>query len=167
MNKKVKYVTYIKYKDNKNTNFSIENEVPVVETELVILDDNRDTCEGLIKCINEWKSFIDPEDDFSNVGDIRIGKNWSKGVFEFWKPIKALLVSKTEIIEKGDKFLYENQILTCNYVGRIILSKELGDENELLIGKCKKIIVSDNDFTPQQLQMLIDKKIKEGDKVLV
>lgn len=51
----------------------------VTDAKLVLVKDDRLACEGLIRCIKEWKSFIEPETDFANVGDITIGKNWSKG----------------------------------------------------------------------------------------
>jgi len=79
---------------------------------VIVLPESRPTCVGLIRCIKDWKSEIFPE-DFSLVGDIHIGKNVSKGVFEFWEPCHILFVTDDKI-ESGDTYLDDiNQIRTA------------------------------------------------------
>jgi predicted RNA-binding protein with PUA-like domain len=70
---------------------------------VVLLDQQRETCVGLIQCIKDWKSFILPEEDFKSVGELSFGKNISDGVFEFWQP-KALYILSNNIkdIKDGD-----------------------------------------------------------------
>lgn len=85
----------------------------ITDGELILIKDNRDTCVGLIRCIKEWKSFVDPDDDFNNVGDISYGKNISKGVFEYWEPVKPIVISHTEKIEVGDWY-YDERNKTIN-----------------------------------------------------
>lgn len=68
---------------------------------VVLLDQQRETCVGLIQCIKDWKSFITPEEDFKFVGELSFGKNISDGVFEYWKP-KALYILSNDISEIKD-----------------------------------------------------------------
>jgi hypothetical protein len=65
------------------------------------VDKRRLTCEGLIACIKPWKSFIEPDEDFADVGDLSFGVNPSKGVFEYWQPMSLHILS-TELPVDGD-----------------------------------------------------------------
>ena len=71
--------------------------------EVVLHEQARQTCVGLIQCIKDWKSFIEPEEDFASVGTLSFGKNESDGVFEYWKPMALYIVSNDiKDIHDGD-----------------------------------------------------------------
>ncbi len=70
---------------------------------VILFDQKRETCEGLIQCIKDWKSFITPEEDFNTVTELSFGKNSSQGVFEFWKPMAMHILSNDiKDIKDGD-----------------------------------------------------------------
>jgi len=72
-------------------------------------DNNRSNCVGLIQCIKDWESGIEPKTDFSTVNELGFGKNTSMGVFEFWKPISLNIISN-EKLKSGDWFVWKNEI---------------------------------------------------------
>jgi len=70
---------------------------------VVLHEQKRETCVGLIQCIKDWKSRITPEEDFNTVGDLSFGKNSSEGVFEFWQPMAMHILSNDiKDIHDGD-----------------------------------------------------------------
>jgi hypothetical protein len=70
---------------------------------VVLHEQKRETCVGLIQCHKEWKSCITPEEDFNIVGDLSFGKNVSDGVFEYWKPMAMHILSNDiKDIKDGD-----------------------------------------------------------------
>jgi hypothetical protein len=73
----------------------------------IIPDHNRRDCVGLIRCKKEWKSFITPEEDFNNIGDLSFGKNTSDGVFQFWQPMSLYVVTKEQIVEGDWCMMYD------------------------------------------------------------
>lgn len=80
--------------------------------------------------------------------------------------LKPIIISETEKIEVGDKFLINNTIHSCTgYDGLKVISN---DESTYCHshGICK-ILALPNHFSPEQLQMIVDSKLKKGDKVLV
>ncbi len=149
----------------------------------VLMVDNHNAfdCTGLIKCIKEWKSFIDPETEFNHVGDLSFGKNTSYGVFEYWKPQFLYILSNDEIIN-GDWFfqnihkdtdnecLYVSKMLDNNYSVKedIFLSQDL-DGTESTCGRHyeRKIIATNNpdlikNGVPSIPMMFITSLIKEN-----
>lgn len=134
------------------------NEIPtlVTEAELILIKDKRPTCEGLIRCIKEWKSFIAPEIDFNSVGDLSIGVNTSKGVFEYWEPVKPILISRTEPISYGEDWAYD------------LGSKELYKTYKgIEFKESVKVLCLPEEFTKKQLENIVDWELKEGSKVFV
>lgn len=84
----------------------------IMNCDVMMIDEHRPTCVGLIKCIRDWKSYFSfPDDeDGAKIGDVHYGKNVSKGVFKYWQPQKLLFVSN-EPIKVGDLYLDDaNQI---------------------------------------------------------
>ena len=70
---------------------------------IILLPQVRPTCEGLIQCHTEWKSYITPEEDYSSVGDLSFDRNSSEGVFAHWKPMALYILSNNKKdIEDGD-----------------------------------------------------------------
>ena len=70
---------------------------------IILLPQVRPTCEGLIQCHTEWKSYITPEEDYSSVGNLSFGRNSSEGVFAHWKPMALYILSNNkEDIQDGD-----------------------------------------------------------------
>ena len=70
---------------------------------IILLPQVRPTCEGLIQCHTEWKSYITPEEDYNSVGDLSFGRNSSEGVFAHWKPMALYILSNNiKDIEDGD-----------------------------------------------------------------
>lgn len=71
------------------------------------------------------------------------------------KLYKPILISETEKVEVGD-------ISYCSYTGNI--NTWSGFEKKEC---CYKLLALPEHFSPEQLQMIIDDKLKDGDKVLV
>lgn len=75
-----------------------------LKCKVVMVQDDRSNCVGLIKCIKDWKSLIVPEEDFAKVGDLSIGKNTSIGVFQYWQPQHLYFISDRKIKENTNTF---------------------------------------------------------------
>ena len=73
---------------------------------VVLLDQQRKTCEGLIQCHTDWKSSITPEENYNSVGDLSFGVNKSEGVFEFWKPMAMYILSNNQKDIKDGDWVY-------------------------------------------------------------
>ncbi|MFA5207404.1 MAG: hypothetical protein WC428_01990 [Candidatus Paceibacterota bacterium] len=85
---------------------------------VVLLDQQRETCVGLIQCIKDWKSFILPKEDFKFVGELSFGKNISDGVFEFWKPMAIYILSNDKKdIHDGDWVYFDSSMNESGYKG--------------------------------------------------
>lgn len=74
---------------------------------------------------------------------------------------KPIIISETERIEVGD------WILLLDSFGNPFLSPQQWKGEGVLTRDHKKILVFSEQFSPKQLQMIVDGKIKDGDKVLV
>lgn len=137
-------------------------EVPVAEAKLVFF--GRNQCDGC----NAQKPIVNGNHKMGDEGKYVNLQGCTK--MQYLRPI---LISETEKIEKGDKFLMTveshrlyNRILTCEKVG------ETGcyiEEEDDFIFYCngKKIIALPEHFSPKLLQDIVDGKLKEGDRVLV
>jgi hypothetical protein len=79
--------------------------------------------------------------------------------------IKPIIISETEKIEVGDKYLYDElgkfQILTCT-------GQYKSDDTGLVFSNnAKKILALPEHFSPKHLQAIVDGKLKDGDEVYV
>lgn len=123
-----------------------------------IIKDTRPTCEGLIRCHTPWKSLFSSDESY-NTGDIAIGKNWSREVFEYWEPIQIIIICDDEI-KVGDKFLYRgSDIGTCEIP--FVVSESERKSNRY------KILVPSNKIPQSLIDLVVDKKLKDGDTVYV
>lgn len=77
---------------------------------------------------------------------------------KFYKPI---LISETEKIEVGD-WMYWNG--TTKQIIEATISFSPNDPSSPIVSK---ILALPEHFSPEQLQMIVDGKLKDGDKVLV
>lgn len=96
------------------------------------------------------------------------GKILAEGVFVKYKD-SGIIVSYTEKIEVGDWY-YDP---TRHRIGKC---KRFSTEKALIFDEegaseytsvCRKILALPKHFSPQQLQMIVDGRLKDGDKVLV
>lgn len=73
------------------------------------------------------------------------------------KWIKPIIISETEEIEIGDKYIHlpTNTIL------------EKGQDKEAILVNSYKILALPENFSPKHLQAIIDGKLKDGDEVLI
>lgn len=71
---------------------------------------------------------------------------------KYYKPI---LISRTEKIEEGDWYYYNKLLIKCENI-------DLVNIVNVTKGKCFKILVLPEHFSPQQLQDIVDGKLKEG-----
>ena len=72
--------------------------------------------------------------------------------------MKPILISETEKIEEGQVW--------DGYAGRIVHAAKKHLDNVGYL-RLRKILAFPKHFSPQQLQMIVDGKLKDGDKVLV
>lgn len=93
---------------------------------------------------------------------------------KYYKPI---IISETEKIENGDLILYKHprqdnvlpsiyRVKDANYSTEPSHAVYFNTGYGIKEG-CKKIVVLPEQFSPQQLQDIVDGKLKDGDKVLV
>lgn len=110
----------------------------------------------------EYLLFGDWDDVLVTDAELVLVKCNSSKEANFWlklndKFLKPILISRTEKIEEGDWILTKlNQIIKAG--------KNIVDLKE---GGCIKILALPEHFSPQQLQDIVDGKLKDGDKVLV
>lgn len=84
---------------------------------------------------------------------------------QFAKPI---IVSNTETIEEGDLFIGETGIIKkCKTINRSRKQIHSEDGYAYFIHKCNKVLVLPDQFSPKQIQAMLDGKIKQNDEVFV
>jgi len=138
--------------------------------EVVLHEQKRETCVGLIQCIKDWKSCITPEEDFSTVGELSFGKNVSDGVFEYWKPMAMHILSNDiKDIKDGDWVFVDCRNTPTGYDGFGVWKYAKAPCPMPYWGNpnvCKKIVAS-TDLTlalPQPTKGFILKHIEEFNK---
>ena len=79
--------------------------------------------------------------------------------------VKPISISRTEKIEVGDWFLadtvFNQYIVKCTSVDESFIN------GNFYCSLCFKILALPEHFSPQQLQDIVDGKLKDGDKVLI
>lgn len=133
-------------------------------------EQKRETCVGLIQCIKDWKSFIEPEEDFATVGALSFGKNTSDGVFEYWKPMAMhILDNDIKNIKDGDWVFVDCSQNETGYKGTGVWKYSKAPCPMPYWGNpncCKKIVASTdiNLCLPQPTKGFILKYIEEFNK---
>lgn len=122
------------------------NDVLVTDAKLVLVECNR--YEALLrKAHGEGQYWI-----------LLNSNGWLNDDDKFYKPI---LISETEKIEVGDWMLSHNRII-CQAANNILVNMKSVDG-----ARCYKVLSLPEHFSPQQLQMIVEGKLKDGDKMLV
>lgn len=124
-------------------------EVPVAEAELVFI--GCDPKESLVyRCNNGGNLYLTG------------GQAWNAGFY-----FKPILISRTEKIEVGDWTIANGNL-------EQVLKMQLGEEGvwqyktqTAWFSNCKKVLALPQHFSPKHLQVIVDGKLKDGDKVLV
>lgn len=137
---------------------------------IVLHKQKRETCEGLIQCIKDWKSFITPEEDFATVGQLSFGNNRSEGVFEYWQPMAMHILSNDiNDIRDGDFVFVDCSQNTEGYKGKGVWKYSKAPCPMPYWGNpnvCKKIIASTDKTLglPEPTKGFVEKYIEEFNK---
>lgn len=135
-------------------------------------DNNRSNCVGLIQCIKDWESGIEPKTDFSTVNELGFGVNTSEGVFEFWKPVSLNIISY-EKLKGGDYFVWKNEIhryhSDAGYGIKTWTNYNKVDNSSIIVNHSNVVgkIIASTDVSlnlPEPSKSFIDKFINEFNK---
>lgn len=135
------------------------DEVPVVEGKLVLIEENKEAQDGELVMVHAAFNHISNRDTYWIYKKPPCPMPYWGGNIETYVVVKPIIISETEKIEKGDWIWIEGMLV--NYIHALSLSAISGQ------GYRYKVLVLPEQFSPKQIQAIIDSKMKDGDKVLV
>lgn len=132
----------------------------VTDAELVLVECKAE--EGILYIPN-WKY------EEGKLHILHKGVSFSDAVYKAFKPI---LISRTEKIEVGDWLYWKEDYPLIQYIRNdgdaiMVARPESVYRSRIKASLFQKIIALPEHFSPQQLQDIVDGKLKDGDKVLV
>ncbi len=141
----------------------MKNQVKVKETSVHTSSyGNYVVCEGVLRLI---KSNV--EDSVFYKDGIGLMKNNGCDMFGTGEYLKPVIISKTEEIKDEDSILHKEEILTVSKNRGHYLSIYEFTHIDVRADLCNKILVKSDNFSPKQLQAILDGKLKDGMNVLV